>query len=153
MELGTENDLTFVLYRSTNEVQATYKKSEELTYKITMKIPPDYPLKSVVVDIGDTVKQKSASVRKQTLSIRNLIQSRNGDIISAIMLWKSNIDKETEGIEECYICYCVKHGTDNSLPTMQCRNCKNKFHVSCMRKWFNTSNKSNCPLCQTFFFQ
>jgi hypothetical protein len=56
MELGSDNDLSFVLYRSTNEVQATYVKSSELSYKITLRIPPDYPLKSVVVDIGDAVK-------------------------------------------------------------------------------------------------
>ena len=92
-------------------------------------------------------------MRKWSLSIRNLIQSRNGDIISAILLWKSNIDKEMEGVEECHICYCVLHASDRSLPTLPCKNCGNKFHVGCIRKWFNTSNKSNCPLCQTFFWQ
>ena len=86
------------------------------------------------------------------LAIRNLLQIRNGDIISAVLLWKNNIDKEIDGMEECFICYCVLHPTDKSLPRMPCKNCKNKFHVSCIRKWFKTSNKSNCPLCQAYFF-
>lgn len=121
--------------------------------QIKLKIPAEYPLKSVVVDISDQLKLKAGQVRKWSLSIRNLIQSRNGDIISAILLWKSNIDKEMEGVEECHICYCVLHASDRSLPTLPCKNCANKFHVACIRKWFNTSNKSNCPLCQTFFWQ
>jgi len=135
------------LFRSTNEIIASYAKNEEINAKITLRIPADYPLKSVVVDIGDQLKLKSQQVRKWTLSIRNLIQSRNGDIISAILLWKSNIDQEMAGVEECYICYSVLHAADRSIPSMQCRNCKNKFHVACIRKWFNSSNKSNCPLC------
>lgn len=106
-----------------------------------------------MVDLTDQMKLKAGMMRKWSLSIRNLIQSRNGDIISAILLWKSNIDNEMDGVEECHICYCVLHGTDRSLPTLPCKNCLNKFHVGCIRKWFNTSNKSNCPLCQTFFWQ
>ena len=153
LELGADNELSFVLFKSTKEIVATYNKSSEISVQIKLKIPAEYPLKSVAVDLSEQLKLKATQVRKWSLSIRNLIQSRNGDIISAILLWKSNIDKEMDGVEECFICYCVLHGTDKSLPSMQCKNCKNKFHVGCIRKWFNTSNKSNCPLCQTFFFQ
>lgn len=153
LELGQNSELTFVLFKSTKEVIATYAKSTELSCQLKIKIPHDYPLKSVQVDIGEQLKLKQAQIRKWTLSIRNLLQSRNGDILSAILLWKNNIDKELMGIEECYICYSVMHATDKSVPSMKCKNCQNKFHVACIRKWFNTSNKSNCPLCQTFFFQ
>ena len=45
-----------------------------------------------MVDLTDQLKLKAGQVRKWYLSIRNLIQSRNGDIISAILLWKTNID-------------------------------------------------------------
>lgn len=130
---------------------ATYKKGD-LTCSMKLRIPHEYPLKSVQVDIGEQLKLNVAKVRKWTLSIRNLLQTRNGDIISAILLWRNNIEKEVAGVEECYICYSVQHHSDKSLPSMQCKNCKYKFHAACIRKWFNTSNKSNCPLCQTFFF-
>ena len=69
-----------------------------------------------------------------------------------MLAWKSNIEREIEGIEDCYICYCVVHETDQSLPKMPCKTCKNKFHVACIRKWFRKSHKSNCPICQNYFF-
>ena len=153
LELGAQNQLTFVLYKSTKEIVATYDKNSEFNVSIKLKIPAEYPLKSVVVDLTEQLKLKAGQVRKWALSIRNLIQSRNGDIISAILLWKQNIDQEMDGVEDCSICYCTLHATDRSLPKLPCKNCGNKFHVGCIRKWFNTSNKSNCPLCQTFFWQ
>ena len=49
--------------------------------------------------MSDQLKLKQSQIRKWQLSIRNLIQSRNGDIISAILLWKQNIDNEMEGTD------------------------------------------------------
>ena len=152
LELGESSNLSFVLYKQTKEIEATYDKHNEVSVKIKLKIPVEYPLKSVEVDLTEQLSLKQGQTRKWSLSIRNLIQSRNGDIISAILLWKSNIDSEMEGVEECLICYCVMHATDRSLPKLPCKNCNNKFHVGCIRKWFNTSHKSNCPLCQQFFW-
>jgi hypothetical protein len=114
--MGANADLTFVLFKSTKEIIATYAKGAEISVQIKLKIPSEYPLRSVQVDLGETLKLKQGQIRKWTLSIRNLIQQRNGDIISAVLLWKSNIDKEMDGVEECYICYCVMHGVDRSLP-------------------------------------
>ena len=54
-----------------------------------------------------------------------------------------------EDVEECPICYTVLHLVNNSLPRMACHTCRNKFHSACLSKWFNTSNKSTCPLCQS----
>jgi E3 ubiquitin-protein ligase listerin len=107
-----------VLFKSTKEIVATYTQSSELQCQLKIKIPLDYPLKSVQVDIGEQLKIKQQKIRNWTLSIRNLLHTRNGDIISAILLWKKNIDKEMEGVEECYICYSVMHASDKSLPTM-----------------------------------
>ena len=52
---------------------ATYEKNEEISVKIGLKIPTEYPLKSVVVELQDQLKLKSGQVRKWSLSIRNLI--------------------------------------------------------------------------------
>ena len=139
------------MFRSTAEIKAKYEK-DEVMMELSITIPPEYPLKSVQVQVGQQIKISARQKNKWALAIRKLLQIRNGDIISAVLLWKSNIDKELEGIEECFICYCVLHPTDKSLPRTPCKNCKNKFHVACIRKWFKTSNKSNCPLCQTYFF-
>ena len=54
-----------------------------------------------------------------------------------------------EGVEECPICYTVIHMVNGTLPKLSCHTCKHKFHAACLYKWFNTSNKSACPLCQS----
>jgi len=77
---------------------------------------------------------------------------QNGALAEAIQTWKSNFDKEFEGVEECPICYSVIHTTNHSLPRLACRTCKHKFHSACLYKWFSTSHKSSCPLCQSPFW-
>lgn len=46
------------------------------------------------------------------------------------------------------MCYYIIHSS-GELPKMQCKTCKHKFHSSCIQKWFQTSNKSECPLCKS----
>ena len=150
-ENGQGEGLTFSLFKSTKEIMAEYTKGE-VSMGLKIQIPNDYPLKSVSVEVGQQLKLTDRQKNKWILAIKNLLQLRNGDIISAVLLWKGNIDKEIEGVEDCFICYCVLHPTDKSLPRLPCKNCKNKFHVCCIQKWFKTSNKSNCPLCQAYFF-
>lgn len=120
--------------------------------ELRIRIPNEYPLKSVEVEVSKQLKLSERQLRKWILSIRKILQIQNGDIITAVLLWKSNIDKEVEGVEDCCICYSVVHDSDQSLPKMPCKTCKNKFHVACIRKWFRTSHKSVCPLCQNYFF-
>lgn len=72
----------------------------------------------------------------------NLVQSvhiffcilllQNGSVAKAIALWKRNLDKKFEGVEECYICFSVLHGTNLQLPKQQCKTCKKKFHSNCL---------------------
>ena len=54
------------------------------------------------------------------------------------------------GLEECAICYDIVNN-QKQLPKMVCKTCKKKFHSACIRKWFQTSNKSECPLCKSQF--
>lgn len=150
-EKGQGEGLNFSLFKSTKEIMAEYTKGE-VSMQLKITIPNDYPLKSVSVEVGQQIKISDRQKNKWVLAIKNLLQLRNGDIISAVLLWKSNIDKEIDGMEDCFICYCILHPTDKSLPRLPCKNCKNKFHVACIQKWFKTSNKSNCPLCQAYFF-
>lgn len=35
--------------------------------------------------------------------MRSILMNQNNNIINAFILWKTNIDKELEGIEECKI--------------------------------------------------
>jgi ribosomal protein L37AE/L43A len=75
---------------------------------------------------------------------------QNGVIAEAIRTWKSNLDKEFEGVE-CPICYSILHTRNHSLPWLAGKTCRHKFHGACIFKWFSMSNKSTCPLCQTPF--
>lgn len=75
---------------------------------------------------------------------------QNGSIMEGLTLWKNNVDKRFEGIEDCMICFSVIHGSNYSLPKKGCRTCKKKFHSACLvrfmaqdRSIFN-SNNGNC---------
>ena len=76
---------------------------------------------------------------------------RNGSVLDGLLLWKQNIDKRFQGVEECNICFYVLHGTNYQLPKLACRNCKKRFHPACLYKWFSTSSKSTCPMCRQLF--
>jgi hypothetical protein len=56
--MGANSDLTFVLFKSTKEIIATYAKGAEISVQIKLKIPAEYPLRSVQVDLGETLKLK-----------------------------------------------------------------------------------------------
>jgi hypothetical protein len=73
---------------------------------------------------------------------------QDGCLLDALVLWKQNLDKEFEGCEPCPICFAVISSTNHQLPRVSCGTCRNKYHGPCLQKWFRTSNKSVCPMCQ-----
>uniref|UniRef100_A0AAR2J5P8 E3 ubiquitin-protein ligase listerin n=1 Tax=Pygocentrus nattereri TaxID=42514 RepID=A0AAR2J5P8_PYGNA len=89
---------------------------------------------------------------KLLLTFFKAAPSQNGSIMEGLSLWKNNVDKRFEGVEDCMICFSVIHGSNYSLPKKACRTCKKKFHSACLYKWFTSSNKSTCPLCRETFF-
>ena len=58
------------------------------------------------------------------------VQHQNGSIVDGLTVWKSNVDKRFEGVEECYICFYILHGANHSLPKV------NIHHISL--QWFTT---------------
>ena len=81
----------------------------------------------------------------------NWYHMQNGSLVDGLQLWKRNVDKHFEGVDECYICYSVLHGSSYQLPRKQCRTCRKRFHAECLYRWFDTSNNSACPLCRNLF--
>lgn len=71
-----------------------------------------------------------------------------GGVLAAIELFKRNATLYFEGFSECGICYSVIQD-DNSLPTKECGTCHNKFHPSCLLRWFKSGNTESCPFCRT----
>lgn len=94
---------------------------------------------------------KTPAAKNLTSFLSFLLQHQNGSILDGLTVWKRNVDKRFEGVEECYICFYVLHGANHQLPKLACRTCKKKFHAACLYKWFSTSNNSTCPLCRNLF--
>ncbi|KAJ1437516.1 Zinc finger, RING-type [Sesbania bispinosa] len=136
--------------KSANEVVATYTK-DETGMDLVIRLPASYPLKPVDVDCTRSLGISEVKQRKWLMSMMLFVRNQNGALAEAIGIWKRNFDKEFEGVEECPICYSVIHTTNHSLPRLACKTCKHKFHSACLYKWFSTSHKSSCPLCQSPF--
>lgn len=136
--------------KSANEAVATYTK-DETGMDLVIRLPASYPLRPVDVDCTRSLGISDVKQRKWLMSMMSFVRNQNGALAEAIGIWKRNFDKEFEGVEECPICYSVIHTANNSLPRLACKTCKHKFHSACLYKWFSTSHKSTCPLCQSPF--
>lgn len=68
--------------------------------------------------------------KEPSRAMNNCVQ--NGSIMEGLTLWKNNVDKRFEGVEDCMICFSVIHGSNYSLPKKACRTCKKKFHSACL---------------------
>ncbi|XP_068126697.1 E3 ubiquitin-protein ligase listerin isoform X2 [Hyperolius riggenbachi] len=136
---------------TTREVIATYSV-DDICIELIIQLPQNYPLGSIVVESGRRVGVAVQQWRNWMLQLNTYLTHQNGSIMEGLALWKNNVDKRFEGVEDCMICFSVIHGSNYSLPKKACRTCKKKFHSECLYKWFTSSNKSTCPLCRETFF-
>ncbi|KAK2652877.1 hypothetical protein Ddye_012733 [Dipteronia dyeriana] len=148
-DVADENFLLSVS-KSANEVVSTYSKDDS-NMDLVIRLPPSYPLRPVDVECVRSLGISELKQRKWIMSMMLFVRNQNGALAEAIRIWKRNFDKEFEGVEECPICYSVIHTTNHSIPRLACKTCKHKFHSACLYKWFSTSHKSSCPLCQSPF--
>lgn len=146
----TDENLSVKVSPVVKEVKVTYTVDEE-SMEIVIRIPGDYPLQPVeVLDIRK-VGIPDTTWRAWILVVQQSIVNHNGSIVDAIGLFKKNISLHFEGVEACAICYAIISVVDRSLPSKACRTCRNRFHPSCLYKWFSTSHGSSCPLCRSLF--
>ncbi|XP_078471670.1 E3 ubiquitin-protein ligase listerin isoform X1 [Lampetra planeri] len=145
------HDMTVRARPAAREVVATYNV-EEVYMELVVTLPPNHPLGPVAVECGKRVGVASQQWWNWMLQLSTFLTHQNGSIMDGLALWKANVDKRFEGVEECTICYSVIHGSNYSLPRKACRTCRKKFHAACLYKWFTSSNKSTCPLCRETFF-
>ena len=134
---------------SAGEVIALYQM-DETKLELSIVLPTNHPLGAVTITpcqfVGGTANWRNCHMQ---LSI--LLTHQNGSLWDGLMLWKKNLDKRFGGIEECCICYSVFHISTYQIPKSSCHTCRKKFHTSCLYKWFNTSQKSSCPICRNVF--
>ncbi|XP_063203186.1 E3 ubiquitin-protein ligase listerin [Chroicocephalus ridibundus] len=145
------NGITVKARSAAREVIATYSV-DDIFIELIIQLPSNYPLGSITVESGKRVGVAVQQWRNWMLQLSTYLTHQNGSIMEGLSLWKNNVDKRFEGIEDCMICFSVIHGSNYSLPKKACRTCKKKFHSACLYKWFTSSNKSTCPLCRETFF-
>ncbi|XP_061596611.1 E3 ubiquitin-protein ligase listerin [Cololabis saira] len=145
------DSMTVKARSAAREVIATYSV-DDIFIELVIQLPQSYPLGSITVESGRRVGVAVQQWRNWMLQLSTYLTHQNGSIMEGLTLWKNNVDKRFEGIEDCMICFSVIHGSNYSLPKKGCRTCKKKFHSACLYKWFNSSNKSTCPLCRETFF-
>lgn len=129
------------------EVTATYTQ-DECQLSIVIQLPPNFPLRNVEVDGRLTLGIPEKRWKRWALQIRQMLNNQDGTLLDALMLWKENVDKDFAGLEPCPVCYSILSVKTHELPNLECNTCKNCFHSSCLYKWFHSSGKSSCVLCQ-----
>ncbi|XP_050343792.1 E3 ubiquitin-protein ligase listerin [Nymphalis io] len=118
---------------------------EERTLELTVQFAEEHPL------VPPQITAPPNSPAPDTQWIVLYLAYQNGTLLNALKMWISAVTARVQSSPQCYICYCRMHPSSGRLPTVPCYQCRNKFHSPCLRKWFSTSNKSNCPLCRTKF--
>lgn len=119
-------------------VTAVFTEDDANT-EVMLSLPESYPLRPVEVQC-----EHSKDVFRWRVWL-----AQDATLLKAVTMWMKYMEDLFDGIESCLICYSVYHDSKRTLPNLACKTCKNKFHSACLYKWFNTSHKSNCPLCQT----
>lgn len=137
------------VHQSTREVNASYM-IDEARMELIIQMPLNFPLGVVKVNCGQQIGDKLQS-RVVVMQLSIFLTHQNGSIWDGLSLWKRNLDRKFDGVEECYVCYSVIHQETCQLPTKSCQTCKKRFHGQCLYKWFSTSNKSTCPICRNIF--
>lgn len=144
------NNMTIKVRPTVREVVAIYTLDEG-SMELVVQLPSNFPLGPVSVESGKRVGVTTAQWRTWMLQLTTFLQHQNGSLVDGLTVWKHNVDKRFEGVEECYICFYILHGSNHQLPKVACPTCKKKFHSACLYKWFSTSNNSTCPLCRNLF--
>ncbi len=140
-----------VLQSSTSCSASACYTLEDISVDITFQIPLNFPLKPVEIIGGKRLGISESKWRSWLLTCQSVFKSDSINILDGVLIWKQNVEKSLEGIEPCPICYCVFHAADKTLPGPTCKTCKNKYHPSCLYKWFKSSGNSTCPMCRAVF--
>ncbi|KAG1837363.1 hypothetical protein DFJ58DRAFT_863015 [Suillus subalutaceus] len=147
-ELHTTENLVIKVSPSAGEVTASYTVDDQVL-ELSLRLPNDWPLHRL--DIRDTkmVGVSEDRWRAWVLGVQQIVWQQNGRIVDGLTLFTKNVTLHFAGQVECAICYSIISVMDSSLPQKPCKTCKNRFHASCLYKWFKSSHSSSCPLCRS----
>jgi len=132
-----------------NQILASMEVEDGHSIDLKVSFPKEYPLRAPSANLEKYIGISEAKARKWNLSIAAFLMNRNGNIGEVIQTWKKNVSQEFEGHEDCLICYSIIQPSTGQLPRLTCKTCHQKYHGTCLYKWFKTSGKSNCVHCQS----
>ena len=132
---------------SNRDITAAYSIDDALL-QVVVRFGPAHPLRAPDVDCARRVGVTEARLRTWLLAMNAALRT-GGGVAAALALWGAGCAREFEGVEPCPICYMTVHASSHALPRLACRQCRNRFHGACLYNWFETSNKSSCPICIT----
>uniref|UniRef100_A0A2M4A8L3 E3 ubiquitin-protein ligase listerin n=1 Tax=Anopheles triannulatus TaxID=58253 RepID=A0A2M4A8L3_9DIPT len=144
-----QDNMQVKVHSALRQVMAVYA-IDEAKLELQITLPSNFPLGAVTVEGGKQIGGRLQS-RQVVMQLSIFLTHQNGSIWDGLSLWKRNLDRKFEGVEECYVCYSVIHQDTCQLPKLSCKTCKKKFHGPCLYRWFSTSNKSTCPICRNIF--
>lgn len=136
--------MQITVHLSTREVLATYS-IDEARMECSVTLPVNHPLGVVKVDSGKQIGGRLQS-RVLVMQLTIFLTHQNGSIWDGIVLWKRNLDRKFEGVEECYVCYSVIHQDTCQLPKLSCKTCKKKFHGTCLVSRLHTVLSVGVPI-------
>ena len=142
-----------ILTSTTRLINLKVKFLDEIELLIDLILPSNFPLEPVRVEGKEKSGLAESKWKSALLSLQTLLRSPtfSGNLIEVIKKWQANALKLFQGLEECAVCYSVLHSSDKSLPGPACKQCKHKFHATCLYKWFKSSGNATCPLCRALF--
>ncbi|KAI6007012.1 hypothetical protein EDD15DRAFT_2153315 [Pisolithus albus] len=147
-ELSSTENLSIKISSALNEVTASYLVDEQ-PLELSIRMPNDWPLQPLVVRETKKVGISDEKWKAWMVGVTQIVWQHNGRIIDGLTLFAKNVSLHFAGQVECAICYSIISVMDASLPKKPCRTCKNRFHASCLYKWFKSSHSSSCPLCRS----
>jgi len=134
---------------SARQATLTFKR-DELVADLMITFGEAFPLTAPRMTPPECVSGiPKARFRNWLLVCQNGIVE--GSMGNALLVWVHNFALFFDGLEDCPICYSVVHAQTGAAPRKPCPTCKYKFHSECLFKWFRTSNKATCPLCNQPF--
>ena len=124
-------------------VKATYIEDEtSVPISMELKLPNIYPFKQIDIttDFGNIAMSK-----KCDHLVHSAIVSREA-LDAGIFAWHDFIVKEMQEKEPCTICYSFLDD-NQKVPKVKCATCGQRFHGSCLSKWFAHCLQPTCPYC------
>jgi hypothetical protein len=86
---------------STREI-TTVHKIKDLTMELVIRLPQNYPLGGIDVNCVKRIGVNENEWRHLMLQLTKYLMHQNGEIAEGIRIWKRNVNKKFNGVEECY---------------------------------------------------